>query len=92
MRLENKVAIITGAASGMGKATAELFALERAKVIAPDINIDFLNQVVEGINNKGFSAIAIQLDVANGNNWQEVITQTLNTYGRIDILVNNAGI
>jgi len=92
VRLENKVALITGAASGMGKAAAELFACEGAKVIATDINIEQLTEVVNNITKCGHEAIAYQLDVAREDNWCDIVNKTLEKYHRLDILINNAGI
>lgn len=90
-RLDGKVAIITGAASGMGLAGAQLFAKEGAKVVATDIagNLEEeVNKIVAG----GGEAIALKLDVSSPESWQEVVDQTIEKYGKIDILVNNAGI
>lgn len=93
MRLENKVAIITGAASGQGAAEARLFAKEGAKVVATDMNDALLNEVVAEINAEfGDVAIAIKHDVAQEDNWVEVINQAVAKFGKIDVLVNNAGV
>lgn len=92
MRLENKVAIITGAASGMGAATAHKFASEGAIVIATDIQLESLESVVKDINNNGGKAISLVLDVANENNWQDLVNIVIKDYHKIDILINNAGI
>ncbi|WP_058302723.1 SDR family NAD(P)-dependent oxidoreductase [Gorillibacterium timonense] len=91
-RLSGKVAIITGAASGMGLAGAQLFAKEGAQVVATDITVDVLREQVEEIIKDGGDAIAIELDVSKKESWDAVIEQTLAKYGKIDILVNNAGI
>lgn len=93
MRLEDKVAIITGAASGMGKAMAYLFAKEGAKVVATDIQKDKLDEIVKDIKSSGAEAIALQHDVSDRDVWfNEVVPQALEAFGKIDILVNNAGI
>ncbi len=93
MRLKNQVAIITGAASGMGEAMAKLFALEGAKVVATDIQVEKLNHLIDGIKQAGGEAIAIQHDVSSRETWfNEVVPQTLAAFGGIDILINNAGI
>lgn len=91
-RLTGKVAIITGAASGMGLAGAQLFAQEGAQVVATDIVTETLQQKVNEIVENGGQAIAIKLDVASPDSWQEVADATIAKYGKIDILVNNAGI
>lgn len=92
-RLAGKVAIITGAASGQGAAEARLFAREGAKVIATDMNDALLKDVVAEINTEyGTVAHAIKHDVANEAEWIEVVTQAVETFGKIDILVNNAGV
>lgn len=89
-RLEDKVAIITGAASGMGKAGVELFASEGAKVVATDINYSDLQAVVKAIPSDNI--ISIKHDVASVSDWEHVVNETIDKFGRIDILVNNAGI
>ncbi|KMK75910.1 SDR family NAD(P)-dependent oxidoreductase [Alkalihalobacillus pseudalcaliphilus] len=89
-RLENKVAIITGAASGMGKATAKLFASEGAKVIAADINIDGAKEVVKEINDAGFTAIAQPVDIGSAQQIEEMVLAAKEHFGRLDILHNNA--
>ncbi|WP_042352647.1 SDR family NAD(P)-dependent oxidoreductase [Bacillus massiliigorillae] len=86
-RLENKVAIITGGASGMGAAMAKLFAGEGATVIAADINEANLAKIAELDNVEG-----MKLDVSNDENWAELTKAVVDKYGRIDILINNAGI
>jgi len=92
MRLSGKVAIVTGAASGMGKAIAELFAAEGAKVVVSDLNLENAGQVVKGIVEKGGTALAVQSNVASEEDVQRLFEETTNAYGTVDILVNNAGI
>jgi len=92
MKLENKVAVITGAASGMGKAIAALFAQEGAKVIAADINLESLNKVVEEIRAAGGAVTPVKANVAVEQDVRDMIDTAVNTYGTLDILVNNAGI
>lgn len=88
-RVSNKVAIITGAAGGLGEADARLLASQGAKVVLADINIDLAQQVATDI---GDSAIAVAHDVCNENSWQNLINTTQKTFGQLDILINNAGI
>jgi NAD(P)-dependent dehydrogenase (short-subunit alcohol dehydrogenase family) len=92
MRLSGKVAVVTGAASGMGKAIAELFAAEGAKVVVSDLNLEHAQKVVEGIEAGGGSAVAIAANVAVGNDVERLIDATVSHFETVDILVNNAGI
>src|SRR5579863_5437159 len=92
MRLKDKVAIVTGAAHGMGEAEARLFAQEGAKVIVADILASEAEVVAADIRRRNGEAIAAAIDVTNEAHWQALIDQTLTAYGRLDILVNNAGI
>lgn len=87
-RVAGKVAIITGAASGMGKADAILLANEGAQVVVADLNETDGQAVAEGI---GENAIFLRLDVTDEDNWKSVIAATVDQFGRLDILVNNAG-
>ncbi|WP_192988026.1 SDR family NAD(P)-dependent oxidoreductase [Carnobacterium mobile] len=91
-RLENKVAIITGAANGMGAATAVMFVKEGAKVVLTDLQEEKMQELLADIKEKGGEAIAIKQNVASGADWDHVKEETLKTFGKIDILVNNAGI
>lgn len=92
MRLQGKVAVVTGAASGMGKAIAELFAKEGSKVVVSDINLGAANATVEEIKSNDGEAISVLADVAKEEDIQNLINTAVNTYGTLDILVNNAGI
>ncbi|WP_339314125.1 SDR family oxidoreductase [Paenibacillus sp. FSL M7-0896] len=92
MRLHNKVAVVTGAASGMGKAIAVLYAKEGAKVVVADIHLEAVETVAGDIKAGGGEALAVQANVANESDIQNLIDSTVNTYGTVDILVNNAGI
>lgn len=92
MRLNNKVAVITGAASGMGKAIAELYAEEGARVIVSDLNLEGAEAVAAGIRTNGGEAVAIQTNVALEHDIHEMIDLAVSTFGTLDILVNNAGI
>ncbi|AXX65022.1 SDR family oxidoreductase [Bombilactobacillus bombi] len=90
-RLDDKVAIITGAASGMGLAGAQIFAREGASVVLTDVVEDKLNKAVADIKENGGTAAAMKLDVADPAGWKDVVDQTVKLYGKINILVNNAG-
>lgn len=92
MRLEGKVAIVTGAASGMGKAIAEEYAKEGAKVVVSDLNLEGATAVTDGIKANGGEAIAIQTNVASADDLKALFDETLKAFGKLDILVNNAGI
>jgi NAD(P)-dependent dehydrogenase (short-subunit alcohol dehydrogenase family) len=92
MKLKDKVAVVTGAASGMGKAIAELYAKEGAKVIVADLNIEGAEEVVKNITANGGVAKAVQVNVAKLEDIENMIDTAVNEYGTLDILVNNAGI
>lgn len=92
MKLNGKVAIVTGAASGMGKAIAQLFAKEGAKVIAADINREGAEKVVEEITKAGGVAKAVEANVAKLTDVENMIDAAVSEFGTLDILVNNAGI
>src|SRR5262245_45293351 len=89
MRLANKVAIISGAASGMGAATALRFAKEGAKVVIADMLEDDGKKIAAEI---GAAAVFMALNVIEEAGWTKVVDDTVAKFGRLDILVNNAGI
>ena len=91
MRLENKVAIITGAGSGIGKETALLFAKEGAIVVVADMNERAGEETVEEIKKNG-EGFFVKLDVSNREQARQMVKITLEKYGKIDVLINNAGI
>lgn len=91
-RLHNKVAIVTGAASGIGAATAERFAQEGAKVLAADRNAAGVNATVERIGAAGGEARALEINVADEADVAAMIGAALHAWNRIDILINNAGV
>jgi NAD(P)-dependent dehydrogenase (short-subunit alcohol dehydrogenase family) len=92
MRLKDKVAIVTGAASGMGAATARIFADEGAKVVVTDLDVKAGAAVTDAIVDTGCEARFLKLDIANEEDWRHVVSETVASYGQIDILINNAGI
>lgn len=92
MRLEGKVAIITGAGTGIGKASALLFAREGAKVVAAGRRLDKLQETVDMIVKNGGKASCFQTDVREEEQVRELIDFSYHTYGKIDILFNNAGV
>jgi NAD(P)-dependent dehydrogenase (short-subunit alcohol dehydrogenase family) len=91
-RLGGKVAIITGAGSGIGKATALLFAHEGAKVVAADINEDAAAAVAAEIIERGGMARAVKADVSQEADARAMVEATVAAFGRLDVLFNNAGI
>lgn len=92
MRLANKVAIITGAASGMGKAAAELFAGEGASIIVADIMVKEGEETVRNIREAGGHAIFVKTNVANEDEVKHMVETAIDTFGHVDVLYNNAGI
>ncbi|MFB0842536.1 SDR family NAD(P)-dependent oxidoreductase [Paenibacillus oleatilyticus] len=92
MRLQNKVTLITGSGSGIGKSTAQLFAREGATVIVNDLAEDKGQETVEEIRQAGGNALFVQADVTNPESVQALVDTVISKYGRIDVLFNNAGI
>ena len=92
MRLEGKVAIVSGAASGMGAATARRFAKEGAKVVVADMLDDDGRKVAADIVAANGAGVFMALDVTSEADWKRVVDDTVAMYGKLDILVNNAGI
>lgn len=91
-KLENKVAIITGSARGIGKSIAERFIAEGAKVVISDINEELAVQTANELKKSGGDAIALAADVSKMDSAEQLISKTVETYRSVDILVNNAGI
>jgi len=92
MRLEGKVAIVSGAASGMGASEATIFAREGARVIVGDILEAEGKAVAEKIASNGGQARFVKLDVTREEDWQAAVGAAVSAWGRLDVLVNNAGI
>ncbi|WP_210364266.1 3-oxoacyl-ACP reductase [Bacillus sp. REN3] len=91
-KLDGKVAFITGAASGMGQAQAELFAKEGAKVIAADLNFEGVTRVTENLASQNLDVFGVEIDVGNLDSVKAAVKAGLDKYGKIDILSNTAGI
>ncbi len=92
MSLNDKVALVTGAARGMGRAIAIRLANEGASVVATDINGTLVEQTTIDIRELGHDAIAVEADIGDIADIDRVVVEALNAFGRIDILVNNAGV
>jgi len=92
MKLKNKVAIITGAASGIGLATAHVFAAEGARVVLADIDAGRTETAGAAVANAGGETLAVRVDVTDRESVDAMVAATLARFGRIDCLVNNAGI
>ncbi|MEO5863878.1 MAG: SDR family oxidoreductase [Nitrospiraceae bacterium] len=91
MRLQNKIAIVTGGGTGIGEAIAKAFAWEGAKVAITGRRKEELAQVAKDIGQHGGQALVLQGSVTNESEVREAIAATIRTFGRLDILVNNAG-
>ncbi len=92
MRLEGKVAIVTGGGTGIGRATAGLFSREGARVVVADYNADTGRETVQAITDVGGEALFVEVDVSDSAQVQRLVQSTLDAYGRINILFNNAGV
>ena len=91
-RIEGKIAIVTGGASGIGEATTRLFVSEGAKVVIADIDDEKGNALEAELNHDGEVARYRQFDVTQESRWIEVVGEVMDTWGRLDVVVNNAGI
>lgn len=91
-RLDGKVAIITGSNSGVGAATAKLFAKEGAKVVISARRLPQLEEVAEQIRAEGGEVLIVQTDVSKVEDAENLVAKTVETFGKVDVLVNNAGV
>ena len=92
MLLKDKVALITGAGSGIGRASAIRFAEEGAKVMVADLRTESAGNTAAEIGNAGGTAKSIAVDVRNGAQVEQMVNETVRAFGRLDILFNNAGV
>ncbi len=92
MKLKGRVALITGAAQGIGKSIALLLARNGANIVVSDINLEKAEETAKEIESIGSKSMAIKVDVANLKNVEQMVEAILEKFGKIDILVNNAGI
>ena len=92
MRLEGKVALLSGGAGGIGAAEARLFAQEGAKVVIGDLQEDEGRKIEAEINGSGGEAIFVKLNVTDEDSWRNAVSTAVDRFGKLDILVNNAGI
>ena len=92
MRLQGKVALISGGARGMGSTEALMFAREGARVVMGDISDDEGQKLEAEINETGGEALFLHLDVTSEDQWKKAISATVNRFGKLDVLVNNAGL
>lgn len=91
-RLKDKVAIVTGSASGIGKQIALTYGNEGAKVVVADFNEEGLQETVAELKSKNIEAIGVKVDVSSEDDISNLVNETVNAFGTVDILVNNAGI
>ena len=91
MRLEKKVAIVTGGGSGFGEGIATRFAQEGCRVIVNDINVEGGERVAQVIKDSGGDAVFCKANVASSSDWAELLTCSLDNFGKLDIVINNAG-
>jgi len=92
VRLEGKIALVTGAAAGMGESAARIFAREGAKVVVADLLEKEGSAVAASIVSAGGEAMFLRMDVSGEEQWREAVRATVKRYGKLDVLVNNAGI
>lgn len=90
--LENKIALVTGGASGIGRSSCQLFARERAKVVVVDVQVEMGEETVRLVKDAGGEAMFIKCDVSKSSDVEAMINQCVKAYGRLDCAVNNAAI
>ena len=90
--VKGKVAIITGAGSGMGEATAKVFAEEGVNVVATDVNLEAVKRVSDEINTNGGTCYALHLDVTDKTEIEDCLEESIKKFGSLDFVINNAGI
>ncbi|MGD2163739.1 MAG: SDR family NAD(P)-dependent oxidoreductase, partial [Anaerolineales bacterium] len=88
---DKKVAVVTGAASGIGQATAALYAQEGARVVVSDVDKEGGESTIESIQNAGGEAIFVEADVSKPQDCERLVQRTIDEYGRLDCACNNAG-
>lgn len=91
-QFEGKVAVVTGASGGIGRASALAFAEKGARVVASDVQVDKGEETIRLIREKGGEALFVRTDVSRSADVQTLMAKTIETYGRLDYAVNNAGI
>ena len=92
MRLDGKVALISGGSRGMGAFEAELFVQEGAKVVICDVRDDEGDALAKKIVDRGGEAAFVHLDVTSESDWAAAVSEAVERYGKLDVLVNNAGV
>ena len=92
MKLAGKVALVTGAAQGIGKAVALLLARNGADIVVSDINLEKAEETAKEVQTLGRKALAVKVDVAKLDDVEKMVEAILTQFGKVDILVNNAGI
>ena len=91
MRLQDKIAIVTGGGQGFGEGIVERFAEEGCKVVVNDLNAETAERVAKAVTAKGGKAAAVQGDVSKDADWAKIVKFALDTFGGLNIVVNNAG-